>query len=72
MDPDGEDRHIPTLMSGIEIDPNAGDYQKWYQRFIITPGSVISQIQAEINQLRLEYPTAEYAICRQIETQIGS
>ncbi len=38
------------LMSGIEIDPNADDNQKWYRRFISTPGSVIPQIQAEINQ----------------------
>ncbi len=27
VDPDGEDRPIPLLMSGIEIDPNADDYQ---------------------------------------------
>ncbi len=26
MDPDGEDRPVPMLMSGIEIDPKADDY----------------------------------------------
>jgi hypothetical protein len=38
VDPDDEDRPIPMLMFGIEIDPNDDDYQKWYRRFINNPG----------------------------------
>ncbi len=50
VDADGEDRPILMLMAGIEINPNADYYQKWYWRFKSNPGSVIPQIQADINQ----------------------
>ena len=50
LDANGEDKPIPMLMSGIEIDPESDEYQEWYRRFIGTPPSVIPQIQAEINQ----------------------
>jgi hypothetical protein len=37
------------LMTGVEINPNSEEYQKWYRRFTLLPGSVIPQMQAEIN-----------------------
>jgi hypothetical protein len=37
------------LMTGVEINPNADEFQNWYLRFRSMPGSVIPQTQAEIN-----------------------
>ncbi len=41
--------HAVSIMAGVEIDPNADEFQKWYRRFKSMPGSVIPQIQGEIN-----------------------
>jgi hypothetical protein len=40
---------------GVEIDPNADEFEKWYQRFKSMPGSVIPQTQAEINGILNKY-----------------
>ncbi len=55
IDQYGNDIPIPMLMTGVEIDPNADEFQKWYRRFKSMPGSVIPQTQAEINGILNKY-----------------
>ena len=55
IDLHGNDVPIPMLMTGIEIDPNSDEFQKWYRRFKSMPGSVIPQTQAEINGILNKY-----------------
>ena len=43
IDQYGNDIPIPMLMTEVEIDPNADEFQKWYRRFKSMPGSVIPQ-----------------------------
>jgi hypothetical protein len=55
IDQYSDDIPMPMLMTGVEIDLNADEFQKWYQHFKSMPGSVIPQIQAEINGMLNKY-----------------